>query len=55
MISCGPFSQMLQYLKSHSLNRKAIFEADLSLKLQELKKITKNGKISPNVFKLSVA
>lgn len=55
MISCVPFSQMLQHLKSHSLNEKAIFEAALSLKLQELIKIAKNGKISPHVFKLSVA
>lgn len=38
MITRVPFSQMLQHLKSHSLSEKAIFEAALSLKLQELKK-----------------
>jgi len=50
MISCVPFSQMLQHLKSHSLSEKAIFDAALSLQLQELIKITKNGKIFPNVL-----
>ena len=55
MISCVPFSQMLQHLKSHLLSEKAIFDAALSLQLQELINITQNGKISPNVFKLSVA